>query len=114
MDQIVDKNFPMDSEANKARNERNNKAWHIAADKWRLPYWDWTSNELPDIATKPTISVLDPVTGEWAPPISNPMYSFRIDPTKYKTMGDPKLGKYAIKPRKSGGVTWPVCIYAHS
>lgn len=77
--------------------------WQVAANEWRLPYWDWAAKQsyisnygLPEIFTKETIDILpldsDATTQET---IQNPLWKFS-NPLGIG-MGAPAMGDYALQ-----------------
>ena len=62
-------------------------AWREAADSWRLPYWDWASQNttrFPAIARNPKIEIDTPAYPSKS--YCNPMYKFVMP--KSEKMGD--------------------------
>lgn len=80
--------------------------WKDAASQFRLPYWDWARKQeyaknfaIPQVCTLDTVKVLLP--GNKSREMSNPLAGFRNPKRnasgKSVPMGDPTMGKYAIK-----------------
>ncbi|KAM3068241.1 hypothetical protein ACMFMG_011286 [Clarireedia jacksonii] len=75
--------------------------WTEAANRWRLPYWDYASKpSIPNIAVPENIDVINPSGGKPITLDPNPMYRYQLyDPQSENTvMGDKaRLGKFAIE-----------------
>lgn len=74
--------------------------WLHAAYTFRLPYWDWAQRQpyiddfgIPQICTQDTVTVDLP--GNKTETFENPLAKF-TNP-KGVAMGDPSMGKYAVK-----------------
>lgn len=49
--------------------------WMLAADTWRMPYWDWAADpQVPSIVAQETICIIQPGGAEI--PVPNPLYKF--------------------------------------
>jgi hypothetical protein len=93
----------------KIRDPTEKALWSYAADRWRLPYWDYAATPaIPEIAAIETIDVIMP-GGDSKTYNPNPMWTYRIA-TK-KPMGDDAMGVWAIKenPKRI-----PVCPFTRN
>ena len=84
--------------------------WRKAADTWRLPYWDWTTEKVPGaVRTGEVELVAMPVTQaeEVRGKLDNPLHKFTnpsLKPMGHSSMGDFKIPSH--KDPKHG--TYPV------
>lgn len=84
--------------------------WSKAAASWRLPYWDWSTQKVPQAVRTADLTIVAPafraenVAGT---PPENPLEKFS-NPTG-KPMGDPSMENFKIPPHddKQDG-TYPV------
>ena len=91
--------FMMEKFVNPMPEDELKKIWKIAAQNWRLPYWDWANDSnVPELLTKPRVKIVDTVDPFGKNPlfkeVDNPMWRFRM-PTG-KPMGDDSHGDYKI------------------
>ena len=77
--------------------------WKIAAQTWRLPYWDWASNSnVPELLTKELLEIVESasiVGGVKIRKVHNPLWKFSMNTGK--PMGDESHGPYKIEPDES-------------
>jgi len=72
MVQDIIPNFPEDDRAE----------WQEAAENWRLPFWDWaTQNSVPELCKYPT-TLVPTADGLSEESIPNPLYQFRMPNNK--------------------------------
>ena len=79
--------------------------WQLAANTWRMPYWDWAANpEVPSVVKQENISIVEP-GGSLGAPGPNPLYKFSTatistfakQPAPAPLLGDQKsFGPWAI------------------
>ena len=84
--------------------------WRKAADTWRLPYWDWTTERVLEAVRMGQVDLV-PMPGGQAekviPKLDNPLRKF-TNPS-LKPMGDPSMGKFALHPHNDPNYgTYPV------
>ena len=82
-------------------NDETIAKWTKAADTWRLPYWDWTTEHIPEAVKLGQLELVEmPVyrTQEVTGGLVNPLHKF-TNPS-LKPMGDPSMGKFRIPPHK--------------
>ena len=84
--------------------------WRKAADTWRLPYWDWTTEHVPtavrtvelNIVAMPMIGAeefqgkLDNPLGKFTNPLLLPMGHESLGRFKIPLHNDEKYGKYPV------------------
>lgn len=73
--------------------------WTKAADTWRLPYWDWSTEHVPEAVRTVEFSIVAPVI-QPAVLIGNPLHKF-TNPS-LKPMGDPSMGDFKIRSHDDG------------
>ena len=88
--------------------------WSKAADSWRLPYWDWSTEHVPKAVGTVDLNIVTPVirAGKVLGTLENPLHKF-TNPSG-KPMGDKKaMENFAIPPHddKDHG-KYPVCQFA--
>ncbi len=68
--------------------------WNKAADTWRLPYWDWSTEHVPKAVDTDALNIVTPVTRaeEIEGKLENPLKKF----TNRVPMGDPSMKEFAI------------------
>lgn len=85
--------------------------WILAAQRWRLPYWDWAVNpSLPDLFRDRSICIIKSWTGQGQPQmeeVDNPMYRFQMPGGS--RMGDESYGDYRIDNKEDD----PVCNHTN-
>lgn len=85
--------------AMKIENNQDRSAWQAAANRWRLPYWDWAATErLPELVCNENISIVTSWNGGTGTPdtkdVPNPMYRFQMpggQPMGHKSYGDYRI-----------------------
>ncbi|KAK6541879.1 hypothetical protein TWF694_007656 [Orbilia ellipsospora] len=79
--------------------ESKKAEWTAAANKWRLPYWDYAHNpRIAKIAEKKYINILDQNKEDDEPTkVLNPMWSYRLFDKDGKPITMGKLGEYSIE-----------------
>ena len=83
--------------------------WDRAADTWRLPYWDWSTERVPKAVRIPELNIITPEirVEEHIGILENPLHK-STNPSK-KPMGDVSMKPYAIdKHEDPDNGTYPV------
>ena len=70
--------------------------WSKAADSWRLPYWDWSTEHVPKAVKTVELNIVTPIirAEKVLGTLENPLHKF-TNPSR-KPMGDPCMGEFAI------------------
>lgn len=89
---------------------KEKQIWLDAANQFRLPYWDWARKQtyigtfgLPELFTQEVVKILRP-DGTYDDNYTNPLWKFQNPKGPNVPMGDPSMGKWAIKDDSSGPV----------
>ena len=84
--------------------------WRNAANAWRLPYWDWSTERVPEAVTTNELKlIVTPITEpeEVLEKLENPLHKF-TNPS-LKPMGDESMKRFAIPYHNDGTHgTYPV------
>lgn len=75
--------------------------WRNAADTWRLPYWDWSTEKVPEAVktVEPRLVAMPVMRPEEVPgKFENPLHKF-TNPS-LKPMGDPSMKQFRIPSHK--------------
>ena len=84
--------------------------WRNAANTWRLPYWDWSTERVPEAVTTGEMKLIAmPVMRAGGVPgkLENPLHKF-TNPS-LKPMGDESMKEFAIPCHNDGTHgTYPV------